>query len=252
MRPVEAVVCSLAGALLGVAQVAVVLLLAVGHPAVVMAEGVACQVYVRVRVLSPPLPLCHVLVRSHSQHRWITEPVFFGCPTGNHPGADGHPPRPQHPPPPRPLWLRARHDRAAVQHVLGHVLQPGRAGGGGKGGGSTRDRPRACGRCADVQHRGVQRAQGRHHPCAHRRARARPALRAAHQGARREARGATIIGTTSTPDKAKIAKSYGADHVILYKQEDTVQRVLELTNGEGVHAIFDGVGKDTCVLGPPL
>ena len=63
-----------------------------------------------------------------------------------------------------------------------------------------------------------------------------------------KARGATVIGTTSTPEKAEIAKAYGADHVILYKQEDTVQRVLELTNGEGVHAIFDGVGKDTCVL----
>ncbi|KAI0711294.1 NAD-P-binding protein [Earliella scabrosa] len=60
-----------------------------------------------------------------------------------------------------------------------------------------------------------------------------------------KARGATVIGTTSTPEKAAIAKAHGADHVILYKQEDTVQRVLELTNGEGVHAIFDGVGKDT-------
>ncbi|RPD65639.1 NAD-P-binding protein [Lentinus tigrinus ALCF2SS1-7] len=60
-----------------------------------------------------------------------------------------------------------------------------------------------------------------------------------------KARGATVIGTTSTPEKAEIAKAHGADHVILYKQEDTVQRVLELTNGEGVHAIFDGVGKDT-------
>ncbi|KAI0336846.1 NAD-P-binding protein [Cubamyces sp. BRFM 1775] len=60
-----------------------------------------------------------------------------------------------------------------------------------------------------------------------------------------KARGATVIGTTSTPEKAAIAREYGADHVILYKQEDTVQRVLELTNGEGVHAIFDGVGKDT-------
>ncbi|KAI8986772.1 NAD-P-binding protein [Trametes punicea] len=60
-----------------------------------------------------------------------------------------------------------------------------------------------------------------------------------------KARGATVIGTTSTPEKAELAKQYGADHVILYTKEDTVQRVLELTNGEGVHAIFDGVGKDT-------
>lgn len=61
-------------------------------------------------------------------------------------------------------------------------------------------------------------------------------------------RGATIIGTTSTPEKAEIAKSYGADHVILYTKENTVQRVLEITKGEGVHAVFDGVGKDTCVF----
>ncbi|KAG9222271.1 hypothetical protein CCMSSC00406_0006568 [Pleurotus cornucopiae] len=57
--------------------------------------------------------------------------------------------------------------------------------------------------------------------------------------------GATVIGTTSTPEKAELAKANGADHVILYKSEDTVQRVLEITNGEGVDAIFDGVGKDT-------
>ena len=62
-----------------------------------------------------------------------------------------------------------------------------------------------------------------------------------------KSRGATVIGTTSTPEKAEIAKSYGADYVILYPKENTVQRVLELTNGEGVHAVFDGVGKDTYV-----
>ncbi|KAI0785393.1 NAD-P-binding protein [Irpex lacteus] len=45
--------------------------------------------------------------------------------------------------------------------------------------------------------------------------------------------------------KAEIAKSYGADHVILYTKENTVQRVLEITKGEGVHAVYDGVGKDT-------
>ncbi|KAI0692574.1 NAD-P-binding protein [Cytidiella melzeri] len=60
-----------------------------------------------------------------------------------------------------------------------------------------------------------------------------------------KSRGATVIGTTSTPEKAEIAKSYGADHVILYTKENTVERVLEITKGEGVHAVFDGVGKDT-------
>ncbi len=58
-------------------------------------------------------------------------------------------------------------------------------------------------------------------------------------------RGATVIGTTSSKEKAEVAKAHGADHVILYTSENTVDRVLELTNGEGVHAIFDGVGKDT-------
>lgn len=58
-------------------------------------------------------------------------------------------------------------------------------------------------------------------------------------------RGAIVIGTTSTQEKADIAKKHGADHVILYPTENTVERVLEVTNGEGVHVIYDGVGKDT-------
>jgi NADPH2:quinone reductase len=63
-----------------------------------------------------------------------------------------------------------------------------------------------------------------------------------------KARGATVIGTTSTPEKAALAKAHGADHVILYKQENTVERVLELTNGEGVNVIYDGVGRATWVI----
>ncbi|TCD71152.1 hypothetical protein EIP91_012100 [Steccherinum ochraceum] len=58
-------------------------------------------------------------------------------------------------------------------------------------------------------------------------------------------RGATVIGTTSSEEKAALAKSFGADHVILYPKENTVERVLELTKGDGVHAVFDGVGKTT-------
>ena len=59
--------------------------------------------------------------------------------------------------------------------------------------------------------------------------------------------GATVIGTTSTPEKAALAKQHGADHVILYTRENVVERVLELTGGEGVHVVYDGVGKDTYV-----
>lgn len=60
-----------------------------------------------------------------------------------------------------------------------------------------------------------------------------------------KAKGATVIGTTSTPEKAALAKAHGADHVILYRTEDTVQRVMEITEGKGVVAVYDGVGKDT-------
>ena len=63
-------------------------------------------------------------------------------------------------------------------------------------------------------------------------------------------KGATVIGTTSKDEKAKLAMKYGADHVIVYTREDTVKRVLELTNGVGVDAVFDGVGKDTYVSIP--
>ena len=60
-----------------------------------------------------------------------------------------------------------------------------------------------------------------------------------------KARGGTVIGTTSTSEKAAVAKSHSVDHVILYKSENVAERVLEITGGLGVHAIFDGVGKDT-------
>lgn len=42
-----------------------------------------------------------------------------------------------------------------------------------------------------------------------------------------------------------VAKQIGTDHVIIYKKENTVKRVLEITKGEGVNAVFNGVGKDT-------
>jgi NADPH2:quinone reductase len=63
-----------------------------------------------------------------------------------------------------------------------------------------------------------------------------------------KSRGATVIGTTSSDEKAAVAKAAGADHVINYKTEDTVKRVLEITGGKGVEAVFDGVGKDTFVV----
>jgi NADPH2:quinone reductase len=57
--------------------------------------------------------------------------------------------------------------------------------------------------------------------------------------------GAHVIGTTSTPEKAELARQNGAEHIILYTHENVVEKVLELTSGKGVKAVFDGVGKDT-------
>ncbi len=57
--------------------------------------------------------------------------------------------------------------------------------------------------------------------------------------------GLTVIGTTSTEEKAAIARAHGCDHVINYSHENVAERVRELTNGVGVNVVFDSVGKDT-------
>jgi NADPH:quinone reductase len=57
--------------------------------------------------------------------------------------------------------------------------------------------------------------------------------------------GATVLGTTSTADKATAALGAGADHVILYTEVDFVDEVLRLTDGAGVDYIVDGVGQGT-------
>jgi NADPH2:quinone reductase len=56
-------------------------------------------------------------------------------------------------------------------------------------------------------------------------------------------RGGRVIGTTSTDDKAELARQAGADEVIGY--EEFAQRAREITNGEGVAAVYDGIGKTT-------
>jgi len=57
--------------------------------------------------------------------------------------------------------------------------------------------------------------------------------------------GATVIGTVSTGEKARIAKKAGADHVILYSKDDFVNEVKRITNGRGADIVLDGVGKST-------
>ena len=60
-----------------------------------------------------------------------------------------------------------------------------------------------------------------------------------------KSRGAHVIGSVSTDEKAALAKENGAEFVINYKNEDLIKRVGEITQGEGVHGIYDGVGKTT-------
>ena len=57
--------------------------------------------------------------------------------------------------------------------------------------------------------------------------------------------GATVIGTVGSTDKAKIAKAHGCADTILYKDEDLVARVKEITGGNMVPVVYDSVGKDT-------
>ncbi|KAH7089045.1 hypothetical protein FB567DRAFT_591156 [Paraphoma chrysanthemicola] len=63
-----------------------------------------------------------------------------------------------------------------------------------------------------------------------------------------KALGAHVIATASTEEKRALAKENGAEVVLGYYEEDRdqfVKKVLELTGGEGVHAVFDSVGKST-------
>jgi len=57
--------------------------------------------------------------------------------------------------------------------------------------------------------------------------------------------GATVIGTAGSKDKAELAKANGYHHVILYRDEDFVARVKDITKGELCEVVYDGVGKDT-------
>lgn len=57
--------------------------------------------------------------------------------------------------------------------------------------------------------------------------------------------GATVIGTCSTEEKARLVKDHGADHTILYTQQDFVEETKRITSGKGVEVVYDSVGKST-------
>src|SRR2546430_3797139 len=58
-------------------------------------------------------------------------------------------------------------------------------------------------------------------------------------------RGATVLATAGSPEKADIARERGADHVIRYRETDFREQVMQITAGKGVNVVYDAVGKDT-------
>ena len=60
-----------------------------------------------------------------------------------------------------------------------------------------------------------------------------------------KARGARVIGTVSTEEKAALASQAGADHVVLYTRQDFVSETRRLTGGHGVAVVYDSVGQST-------
>lgn len=57
--------------------------------------------------------------------------------------------------------------------------------------------------------------------------------------------GATVIGTVGSREKADLARAHGCDYPILYREERFVERVNEITGGNGVAVVYDSVGKET-------
>jgi NADPH2:quinone reductase len=57
--------------------------------------------------------------------------------------------------------------------------------------------------------------------------------------------GANVIGTVGSKDKAKLARANGCHHTILYRDEDFVARVKEITGGKLCDVVYDGIGKTT-------
>ena len=57
--------------------------------------------------------------------------------------------------------------------------------------------------------------------------------------------GARVIATAGSEAKAQLARGAGADEVIIYTEQDFEAETQRLTDGEGVHVVYDGVGKDT-------
>ncbi|MFL5537943.1 MAG: quinone oxidoreductase family protein [Longimicrobiaceae bacterium] len=65
-------------------------------------------------------------------------------------------------------------------------------------------------------------------------------------------RGAFVVGTAGSDEKAELARAAGADEVIVYTRQDFVDEVRRITGGRGVQVIYDSVGKTTFLPGLDL
>jgi len=65
-------------------------------------------------------------------------------------------------------------------------------------------------------------------------------------------RGAFVIGTAGSDEKAELARRAGADEVIVYTRDDFAAETRRLTGGRGVHVVYDSVGKTTFLPGLDL
>jgi NADPH2:quinone reductase len=61
--------------------------------------------------------------------------------------------------------------------------------------------------------------------------------------------GASVIGTTTSPNKIELAKANGCAHVLNSKEAGWEKQVRELTGGKGVPVVYDSIGKDTFLAG---
>jgi NADPH2:quinone reductase len=57
--------------------------------------------------------------------------------------------------------------------------------------------------------------------------------------------GVTVIGTVGSDEKGELARAHGAHHIVNYRTENFVERVRDITDGNGVPVVYDSVGRDT-------
>lgn len=62
-------------------------------------------------------------------------------------------------------------------------------------------------------------------------------------------RGAWVVGTAGSDEKAEIARAAGADEVVVYTRQDFAAEVRRMTSGQGVHVVYDSVGRTTFLPG---